>query len=292
MNEIVDFLCIGFFCHDVKEDTYVLGGAASYCSLAASKLGQKTAVLTSVGKDFLFFDTFQKEGIIVHNALAPKTTVFHNIYKAGTRTQYIYDRANPIEVKDLPDAWKNIPIVKFCLIADEVAPSLLTAFPNALKAATIQGWLRQWDDTGKISPKTMDWELLSAIDIVLFSDADIPNIKEVLPIITKKVGIVVMTRGANGASVFYKNKQYDFPAYPVQEVDPTGAGDVFAASFVVAYGKHQNIALAVAYAHTVASFIVTQEGAQFPSIEAIEDRFIAYQKLFPETQDPIMNKAY
>lgn len=285
MNNIPDFLCIGFFCHDVKEEGYILGGTASYCSLAASRLGQKTAVLTSVGADFLFSDTFQKEGIVVCNKPAPKTTVFHNIYKEGIRTQYLYDRANTIEEKDLPELWMKIPIVKFCLIADEVAPSLLTAFPNALKAATIQGWLRQWDDKGKISPKTMDWELLNTIDIVLFSDADIPNIQQVLPIITKKVEIVVMTRGADGASIFYKNKQYDFPAYPVEEVDPTGAGDVFAASFVVAYGKHQNIALAVAYAHTVASFIVTQEGAQLPSREAIEDRFIAYQKMFPETQN-------
>lgn len=285
MSDIVDFLCIGFFCHDVKADGYVLGGAASYCSLAASRLGQKTAVLTSVGSDFLFSNTFRKEGIIVHNKPALKTTVFHNIYKEGTRTQYLHERANTIDIDDLPESWIKTPIVKFCLIADEVAPTLLTAFPNALKAATIQGWLRQWDPTGKISPKAMNWELLNAIDIVLFSDADIPNIEKVLPIIRKKVGIVVMTKGADGASVFCKNEQYDFPAYPVQEVDPTGAGDVFAASFVVAYGKYKNIALAVAYAHSVASFIVAQEGAQFPSIEAIEDRLNTYQKLFPETQN-------
>ena len=292
MNDIPDFLCIGFFCHDVKGEGYLLGGTASYCSLAASRLGQDTAVLTSVGEDFLFFDTFQKEEIVVHNKPALKTTVFHNIYKEGIRTQYLYDRANTIEAKDLPEVWKKTPIVKFCLIANEMAPSLLMAFPNALKAATIQGWLRQWDDQGKISPKTMDWDLLNTIDIVLFSDADIPDIEKVLPIITNRVEIVVMTRGANGASIFYKNRQYDFPAYPVQEVDPTGAGDVFAAAFVVAYGKQQNIALAASYAHTVASFIVEEEGAQFPSIEAIEARLIAYQKLFPETQKLAMNNAY
>lgn len=279
-----DFLCIGFFCHDVSGDTYVLGGAASYCSLAASKLGMNTAVVTSVGADFLFFNTFQKEGIAVCNKPAPKTTVFHNIYKAGIRTQYLYDRANTIEEEDLPKAWVTTPIVKFCLIADEVDLSLLKAFPNALKAATIQGWLRQWDSKGKISPKTMDWELLNTIDIILFSDADIPNIEKVLPILTKKVEVVVMTKGANGASIFYKEKQYNFPAYPVQEVNPTGAGDVFAAAFVVEYSKQQNIASAAAYAHTVASFVVEQEGAQFPPIEVIGNRLLDYQKLFPETQ--------
>ena len=282
---IPDFLCIGFFCHDVSGDGYILGGTASYCSLAASRLGVNTAVVTSVGSDFLFFDTFQKEGIAVCNKPAPKTTVFHNIYKKDIRTQYLYDRAKTIEEGDLPEAWIKTPIVKFCLIADEVAPSLLKAFPNSLKAATIQGWLRQWDNKGKISPKTMDWDLLNTIDIVLFSDADIPNIEEVLPILTNKVEVVVMTRGANGASIFYIEKQYDFPAYPVQEVDPTGAGDVFAAAFIVEYSKQENIALAAAYAHTVASFIVEQEGAQFPTIEAIEDRLLAYQKLFPETQN-------
>ena len=292
MNDTPDFLCIGFFCHDVKEDGYLLGGTASYCSLAASRLGQHTAVLTSVGNDFLFFDTFHQEKIIVHNKSALKTTVFHNIYREGIRTQYLYDRANTIEAKDLPVAWKNTPIVKFCLIANEVAPSLLKAFPNALKAATIQGWLRQWDNKGKISPKTMDWDLLNTIDIVLFSDADIPNIEEVLPIITNKVAVVVMTRGANGASIFYKQEQYDFPSYPVEEVDPTGAGDVFAAAFVIAYANRKNIAEAASFAHTVASFIVEEEGAQFPSIEAIEDRLLAYQKLFPKTRKLMMDKVY
>ena len=292
MNDTPDFLCIGFFCHDVKEDGYLLGGTASYCSLAASRLGQHTAVLTSVGNDFLFFDTFHQEKIIVHNKSALKTTVFHNIYREGICTQYLYDRANTIEAKDLPVAWKNTPIVKFCLIANEVAPSLLKAFPNALKAATIQGWLRQWDNKGKISPKTMDWDLLNTIDIVLFSDADIPNIEEVLPIITNKVAVVVMTRGANGASIFYKQEQYDFPSYPVEEVDPTGAGDVFAAAFVIAYANRKNIAEAASFAHTVASFIVEEEGAQFPSIEAIEDRLLAYQKLFPKTRKLMMDKVY
>jgi len=54
-----DFLCIGFFCHDFHEDGYILGGTASYASLVASKLGKKTAVLTSVGKDLSFIKAIQ-----------------------------------------------------------------------------------------------------------------------------------------------------------------------------------------------------------------------------------------
>jgi len=55
-------------------------------------------------------------------------------------------------------------------------------------------------------------------------------------------------------------------------------------NIVVEYSKQQNIASAAAYAHTVASFVVEQEGAQFPPMEVIGNRLLDYQKLFPETQ--------
>lgn len=120
-----EFLCIGFFCHDLHEGEYILGGTASYASLMASQLGKRTAVLTSVGNDFKYFEIFKKNGIEVLNKPAKKTTVFNNIYKNGNRIQYIYDPAEKLDLNDLPEYWKQIPIVKFCLIADEVDFSLL-----------------------------------------------------------------------------------------------------------------------------------------------------------------------
>ncbi len=275
-----DLLCIGFLCHDLHEGTYILGGTASYASLLASRLGLHTAVVTSVGKDFKFLDLFQKEGIELAIKPAPATTVFQNIYQDGSRSQYLLQRSATLLPADVPMHWRSAPVVKFCLIADEADLSLLHAFPGALIGATIQGWLRQWDRSGKISPKTINWELLQPVDIVFMSDADLPDPAAVLPALTKIVRLVVMTKGANGATVFQQNEAFSFPSFPVEEVDPTGAGDVFATAFLIHYDQTKDIALAAAYAHAAASIVVEHPGAKVPDKEEVEVRYQAYQHSF------------
>ena len=276
------YLCIGHCCHDLLKNKNILGGTTSYASIAASKLGVKTAILTSVGDDFEFHAVFKSHHIAFHNKKATETTVFENIYDAyGKRTQYLHARAAVLTPMDVPEKWQNIPIVQFCMIADEVDFPLLKYFPNSLKGATIQGWLRQWDSTGKISPKAMDWAQLSPLDVVIMSDADIAGFETALPDIVSAVKIVVLTQGANGATVFQNTEPIHFPSYPVQEVDATGAGDVFAAAFLIKYGETQDIAQATAYAHTAASFVVEGIGIQnLTAMGAIQERFEAYKTLF------------
>ena len=181
---------------------------------------------------------------------------------------------------DLPEEWKNTPVVKFCLIADEVDISLLNAFPNALIGATIQGWLRQWNDKGEISPKQMDWDILKAVDIVFMSEEDIAGFESVIPTIIENVKILVLTKGAKGATIFFENDSQDYPAFPVKEVDPTGAGDIFAASFLVQYHKTKDIALSAAFANAAASYIVEDFGINIPSVSQIDTRFNEYLKTF------------
>ena len=278
ISTIPEILCIGFFCHDLREGEYILGGTASYASLMANNLGKKTAVLTSVGSDFKYFDLFKKNNISVLNKLAEHTTIFKNIYKGGIRHQYIFNRSERLSLKDLPKKWAKAEIVKFCLIADEVDFSLLSAFPNALVADTIQGWLRQWDAEGKISPKPMDWEKLMSIDILFMSDADIAGFEDYLPIIIKNAAIVVITKGAFGATIYRGGEIFEFPSFPVNEVDPTGAGDVFATAFLIHYHSTKDIALSAAFAHAAASFVVEHVGATIPPLPMIQQRYEHYLK--------------
>ncbi|MEZ4956329.1 MAG: PfkB family carbohydrate kinase [Saprospiraceae bacterium] len=275
-----EFLCIGFFCHDLHEGDYILGGTASYASLMASQLGKRTAVMTSVGNDFEYFEVFKNNNIEVFNKPANKTTVFNNIYENGNRIQFIYDPAEKLFLNDLPNQWRQSSIVKFCLIADEVDFSLLNAFPNSLVGATIQGWLRQWDETGKISPKKINWELLKPVDIIFFSDADIENLETTLPEIIKTVKTVVMTKGANGVSIFQQNNTFEFPSFPINEVDPTGAGDIFATAFLLHFYQTKNIALSAAFAHAAASLVVEEIGPKIPTKAQIEERYDEYKRRF------------
>ena len=276
------YLCIGHCCHDLLNKKNILGGTASYSSIAASKLGAIAAILTSVGSDFEFYDIFKNNNIDFHAKKADKTTVFENIYdESSQRMQYLHARAAILFPRDVPKKWLKTPIVQFCMIADEVDFSVLKCFPNSLKGATIQGWLRQWDSVGKISPKPMDWAQLSALDIVIMSDADIAGFESALPSIISAVKIIVMTQGAQGATVFYKGQMAHFPSYPVVEIDSTGAGDVFAAAFLIKYAETQDVAQAAAYAHTAASFVVEGVGIQnLKAMEAIQERFEKYKTQF------------
>ena len=45
--------------------------------------------------------------------------------------------------------------------------------------------------------------------------------------------IVALKRGAKGCTIFTRDRQLDAPAFTVEAVDPTGAGDCFDAGFVV-----------------------------------------------------------
>ncbi|HRI60297.1 MAG TPA: PfkB family carbohydrate kinase, partial [Saprospiraceae bacterium] len=273
----LDYLCIGHCCHDRIGDGIVLGGTASYSSLVATQLGLNAGILTSVGSDFGFFNVFEKNSIRFWNKPAQKTTVFENIYQNEKRTQYLHERASTLFPDDIPDGCRAASVVLFCPIAGEVDFSVLRQFPDALKGATIQGWLRQWDEAGKVSPKPMDWSQLAAADVVIMSDADIQGFEQAIPEIAAAVKVLVMTQGAGGAQVFYQNRQFHFPAYPVKEVDATGAGDVFATAFLIKYAETHDIAQAAGFAHCAASFVVEGIGINnLVGIEQIEKRFARY----------------
>ncbi|MBX2891545.1 MAG: hypothetical protein KF734_11490 [Saprospiraceae bacterium] len=274
----VQYLCIGHCCHDRLGTQNILGGTASYSALVACRLGFRAGVFTSVGDDFGFFDVFEKNAVRWWNKPAPQTTVFENIYQQGHRTQYLHQRALDLFADDVPPECLAAPVVLFCPIAGEVDFSVLQAFPAALKGATIQGWLRQWDARGKVSPKAMDWSPLAAADVVIMSDADIQGFESAIPVIAAAVEVLVMTQGANGAQVFFNQQILHFPAYPVIEVDATGAGDVFATAFLLKYAATRDVALAAGFAHCAASFVVEGLGVEnMASVEQIEKRWSDYQ---------------
>lgn len=279
----MDYLCIGHLCHDRYAGGNLLGGTASYVSLVAQRLGRRPAVLTSTGTDFEFLPVFEQNRIPVHSKPAAQTTVFENIYRDGIRTQFLHARADSLFPEDVPAEWRGAPLVHCCPIAAEVDFSLLQAFPGALVGATIQGWLRQWDGQGRVSPKAMDWSRLAGANVVILSDADIAGFEAALPEIAAAVEVLVMTRGAAGAEIFQAGRQAHFPAFPVKEVDATGAGDVFAAAFLIRYAETRDSALSSAFAHCAASFIVEGVGVKnLPGPERVAERLEQYRLRFGE----------
>ena len=273
----IDYLCIGHICQDIVTEGFALGGSASYCSIAAHYLGKKAGILTSFSHNFPFLSDF--ESISIHNIKAPNSTIFENVYHPTHRTQYIHNRAADIQANDLPNEWKNVPLVHLGPIADEVDFRLIKAFnPNTIIAATPQGWMRQWGKkTREISPKIFDWHQLNGIDILILSDEDILGYEAQFPSIIARIPIVVLTRGNKAASVFKDGTQLDFPVYPTKVVDPTGAGDTFATGFLVKYLETKNVTMAMAYGHVVASFCIAAKGLQgLKNLSKVEKRYQKY----------------
>ncbi len=72
--------------------------------------------------------------------------------------------------------------------------------------------------------------------------------------------IVVLKEGARGSRVFTAAEELHIPAFPVTEVDPTGAGDSFCAAFTVALLEGMPLAEAGRFANAVGALAVTVKG--------------------------------
>jgi sugar/nucleoside kinase (ribokinase family) len=72
--------------------------------------------------------------------------------------------------------------------------------------------------------------------------------------------LVVLKRGAAGCTVYSAAGRQDVAGFPTVEVDPTGAGDAFAAGFVVATLRGLSPADAAQYANAVGSLAVRKRG--------------------------------
>lgn len=277
MKKHSQFLCIGHVCHDQVGDEMILGGTASYASLVARQFYYQSKVLTSYGKDFLFEDEFRLHDIDLFNIQSEATTVFENVYTDAGRQQHLYNRASIITASNVPKEHLSADIVLMCPIDDEVSLDILHLFPHALKGASIQGWLRQWDDSGKISPKEMDWTTLYDLDIVIMSEEDINYSPTMLDNIVNAVPHVVLTDGMHGARVYKDHEIHIFPAFPVHEVEATGAGDVFTTAYLHKYKLTKDVQRSCIFAHCAASFIVEGIGIKnLPTIEKIMERVEQY----------------
>ena len=273
------FLSIGHFCYDVSPAGYILGGSASYSTLTARNLEHQARAVTAVGANFDRQNALL-DGIKTVYCESPETTIFDNQYDAdGRRQQFILGHAQRLKANDIPADWRTSNIVYLCPIADEVAPEVVHAFSNeTLIGATPQGWLRQWDSDGKVEAKR--WEtakdILPHIDILILSDEDLRTYPDELEKYIQLTPIVVLTQGAQGATLFQDGTQLGSAAYAATEVDPTGAGDVFATAFLINYFQSRSVKEALNFAHCVASFAVEGVGTSgIPKLKQVLSRLQA-----------------
>lgn len=257
-----DFVAIGHVTKDLLPGgTYSLGGTATYASLAALRLGASVAVFTSVPADLDLGPALA--GVTVQRVASPHAATFENIYHGPHRKQYIHDTALPLHPRDLPAIWRQAAIVLLCPIAGELGLDWMGTFRHSIVGVTPQGWMRRWNASGLIShqPWHEAEQILPRVDVLVFSREDVGGDDELVQQYARLARIAAVTEGPLGVTVYWNGQPRHFPAYrAAAEVDPTGAGDVFAAAFLLRLKETNDPYQAAPFANSAASFAIEGPG--------------------------------
>lgn len=255
-----DYLIIGHVAQDRVPSGTMLGGTVSYAALTAHKLGQRTVAVTSYGPDLPSLAAL--DGIPIENVPHPHSTRFENIYVKGKRRQIWSATAGQLSLESVPPAWREAAIVHLAPLSQEMSPEMCGAFPHSLVCATLQGWLRGYGEdytvTFRPHPQLAAW--LPAVDIMVLSLADAAGNRDQMSQLLGAVKLGVETAGPNGCYLHQEGQTIHVPVQPEVEVDPTGAGDIFAAAFFVRYRESRDAVQAAQFANACASLSVRKRG--------------------------------
>ena len=270
-NIAPDLLAIGHVTKDLTPEGHVIGGAVTYSALTAQALGLDAAVVTSCGPDV--DPASAMPGIPLHVVPSSETTTFVNTYRDGLRRQVLKGFGGKIRGTDVPATWREAPLVMLGPLTQELDESIIQYLTGGIVAASIQGWLRKWDASGEVTPAA--WEgatLLPRVSMAIFSDDDSPSEQQIAGW-AGRCPILIHTHGGDGCSVHIGGAWHYLPAFPTIEVDPTGAGDVFATAFLIRFRESNDPLDAARFASCAASFCVEAEGVNgIPTRGQIEER--------------------
>lgn len=237
------------------------GGAALYAAVAAHRLGLAAAILTSHAADFPL-EAIPPQ-IEVVSVPAPETTVFEHEVERGRRTLHVRSAAGPLTPDDVPEDWREAAIVLLGPVLSEVDPRLAAVFGAASVGIEAQGWLRAVDPDGAVAGYA--WRppafLLPLVQALFVSAQDVRGQEAQMLEWMQRVPVGVVTGGAAGALLYVNAERYEVRPRPARhEVDATGAGDVFAATFLALYHREGNPWEAAEAAACAASLAVEGEG--------------------------------
>ena len=256
-----------------------LGGTAAYAALTARALGRRPAIVTSAGDDL---DLAPLRGTPIERVPSARSTTFRNEYTGSARRQHLLARATPLESSSVPAGWRRASIVHLAPIAGEFSPSLLSLFPDSdLVGLTPQGWMRAWGDTGLVTPTawTPAPQAIARVDVVILGVEDVGGDEAELERLASICRLLVATEGALGARVYWNHDVRRLPSPPADPVDPTGAGDIFAASFFIRYHQTRDPWESARFANILASTSVTRRGlAGVPTSEEAEQAAMVWTR--------------
>jgi sugar/nucleoside kinase (ribokinase family) len=269
--EPIDYLVVGHLTQDLTPDGPRLGGTAAYAARTAYAMGLRVGIVTAWGQEVA---TDLLDGVKIVNEYADHSTTFENIEGEFGRIQKLHYLAPGLDYYHVPGIWRSAPIIHLAPVVHEVNPLIARHFPDALSLLTPQGWLRQWDENGNVD--CGDWPearlALEQVSVTILSDEDLQCDQLRIEEFAHAAKLLIVTHGENGATLYFEGQEHLVDAPKVELVDATGAGDVFAAAFIVQYHAKHDPVEALRFANQVAANSVTRPGlAGAPSEEDLHD---------------------
>lgn len=256
----------------------IVGGAASYASLAASYFYDRVGIVAVVGDDFPQKDihSFEKHGIDVkgiqvkhgeksffwagkyHNDMNSRDTV--------TTDLNVLEFFDPI----IPDSYQDCEFLLLGNLTPAIQQTTIKRLRNRPKLI-VMDTMNFWMDTAMDSLL----ETIRMVDVLTINDSEARQlsgeyslVKAAHKILKMGPTYVIIKKGEHGALLFHENHIFSAPGLPLADVfDPTGAGDTFAGGFIGYLAKvgainFNNMRNAIIYGSALASFCVEAFGTE------------------------------
>jgi sugar/nucleoside kinase (ribokinase family) len=279
----MSLIIIGTVAFDAIETPFgktdkIVGGAATYASLAASYFYNKVKIVAVVGDDFhkADIDAFNEHGIDTEGLQIKEgeksffwSGKYHNDMNSRdtlvTELNVLAD-FDPIIPENYQDC-EYLMLGNLTPIVQRTVIERLKNRPKLIVLDTMNFWMDiMMDDL---------LETLKLVDVLTINDEEARQlsgeyslVKAAKKILTMGPKYLIIKKGEHGALLFHEDKIFSAPALPLAEVfDPTGAGDTFAGGFIGYLAKvgtinFNNMKNAIIYGSALASFCVEKFGTE------------------------------
>ncbi len=278
----MSLLVVGSVAYDGIETPFgktdrILGGSATYISLASSYFTEDIELVGVVGKDFSDEDIelfkskhIDLEGLQIDksgNTFFWKGKYHHDLNMRDTLdTQLnVFEHFDPI----IPEAYKDADFVALGNIEPSLQQKVLEQVtdPRLVVMDTMNFWIEGTPDALK--------KTLKGVDLLVINDSEARELADEPNLITAAEKVramgpdsLIIKKGEHGALLFTGDEIFSAPAYPVIDIfDPTGAGDTFMGGLLgwLAYTNDltpRNMRRAVIMGSVMASFCVEKFGPE------------------------------
>lgn len=279
----MSLLVVGTVAFDAIETPFgktdkILGGAATYISLAASYFTKKINLVSVVGGDFPsnHIDMMKNHHINCDGlqVLKDQKTFFwagkyHNDMNSRdtiTTELNVLENFNPV----VPAAYQDCEFLMLGNLVPKVQQQVIQQLKNRPKLIVLDT-MNFWMDIAMNDLR----ETIAMVDVLTINDGEARQlsgeyslVKAAQKILAMGPKYLIIKKGEHGALLFDKTQVFFAPALPLEDVfDPTGAGDSFAGGFIGYLAETKDISFenmkrAIIFGSATASFCVEKFGTE------------------------------